>query len=76
MEKLGEIVPVPGYSDERITIFLASELRAAKQRLDRDEQLTVHEVSIREAHRMVRDGRIVDGKTIAGLFFLSLKGQD
>ncbi len=71
MEKIGEIVPVPGYSDEKIRIFLASDLVPAKQHLDRDEMLSVHEIKTQEVFKMVEDGRIVDGKTIAGLFFMS-----
>jgi len=73
MEKIGEIVPVPGYSDEKIRIFLASELSPAKQHLDRDEMLSVHEIKVEEVLKMVEDGRIIDGKTIAGLFFMSRK---
>ena len=65
--KLGEIVPVPGYSDERIHIFLAKGLGPARQHLDRDELLEVHEVPFDEAIHMIRRGEIVDGKTIAGL---------
>jgi ADP-ribose pyrophosphatase len=65
--KLGEIVPVPGYSDERIHIFLANGLLPAKQNLDRDELLEVNEVPFDEAIHMIRRGEIVDGKTIAGL---------
>ena len=42
--KLGEITPVPGYSDERIHIYCAMDLSPAIQQLDRDEILNVHEV--------------------------------
>ena len=42
LQKLGEITPVPAYSDERIHIFLATDLTAAQQRLDQDELLNVH----------------------------------
>lgn len=37
LEKLTEIVPVPGYSDERIHIYLATGLEKAVQNLDKDE---------------------------------------
>ena len=33
-EELGAIIPVPGYSDEKIHIFLAQGLRPARQDLD------------------------------------------
>jgi len=65
--KLGEIVPVPGYSDERIHLFLAKGLEPARQNLDRDELLDVHQVPFDETIDMIKRGAIVDGKTIAGL---------
>ncbi|RJR24133.1 MAG: NUDIX hydrolase [Desulfobacteraceae bacterium] len=73
MEKMGEIIPVPGYSDERIHIFLAADLVPATQNLDKDELLSVHEIPVSEAISMALAGRIQDGKTLAGLFFLNLK---
>jgi ADP-ribose pyrophosphatase len=66
-EKLGEIIPVPGYSDERIHLFLAEDLVPSRQHLDRDEILEVHTVSFNDALSMIRSGKIVDGKTITGI---------
>ena len=67
-QELGEITPVPGYSDERIRVFLASEMETAAQQLDADEMLDVHELEFDEAINMIRRGEIQDSKTIAGLF--------
>ncbi len=67
-QKLGEITPVPGYSDERIHIFLSSDLRPARQDLDADEVLGVHEMRLDEAVRMIHEGLIQDSKTICGLY--------
>jgi 8-oxo-dGTP pyrophosphatase MutT (NUDIX family) len=74
--KLGETTPVPGYSDERIHIFLATELMPATQRLDRDEMIDVHELQFDNAMEMIYSGLIQDSKTITGLFLAShwLKG--
>jgi len=66
--KLGEITPVPGYSDERIHMFLASGLVPAQQNLDEDEMLDVHEIRFDKAIEMISRGYIQDGKTICGLF--------
>ena len=65
---LGEITPVPGYSDERIQIFLATELTLSVQNLDSDEVLVVREVAFTEALKMISRGSIQDAKTICGLF--------
>jgi ADP-ribose pyrophosphatase len=66
--KLGEITPVPGYSTERIHLFLATDLRPATQKLDKDELLDVHRVGIESAFERVMNGEIQDGKTICALF--------
>jgi len=70
LEKLTEIVPVPGYSDERIHIFLATDLKKAVQNLDRDEMLNVHEVKMNAAFEMIAKGEIIDSKTISGLYLV------
>ncbi|MFH1950277.1 MAG: NUDIX hydrolase [Pseudomonadota bacterium] len=64
--------PKPGYSDERIHIFCATDLAPAKQALDMDEILHVHEVRFDDAIAMIQRGEIQDGKTISGLFMASL----
>jgi ADP-ribose pyrophosphatase len=66
--KLGEITPVPGYSDERIHIYLATELQTAEQDLDRDEIINIHEVDYIEAMEMIKTGKIQDAKSIVGLY--------
>lgn len=66
--QLGTITPLPGCSDERIHIFLASDLKAAEQNLDDDEMLKVHQIKFEEALQMILNGEISDGKTISGLY--------
>jgi ADP-ribose pyrophosphatase len=68
---LGTITPGPGYSDERINIFLASDLKIAEQQLDADEMLNVHPIKFNNALQMILRGEISDGKTITGLFLAS-----
>lgn len=65
--RLGEITPVPGYSDERIHLFLATDLTPAAQNLDADEVLAVHEFPLERAAEMIASGEIQDAKTICGL---------
>ncbi len=67
-EKLGEITPVPGYSDERIHLFLASDLSPSGQQLDPDELLVVREVPFGKALAMAEQGVIQDAKSITALF--------
>ncbi len=74
--ELTEITPVPGYSDERIQLFLAMDLKAAQQNLDKDEMLKVHAVSFDEALNMIQQAEIRDGKTISGLLLAYCWLQD
>jgi len=67
-KQLAEITPVPGYSDERIYIYLATDLEPTGQSLDSDEILNVHTLRFEEALDMIRQGEIQDSKTISGLF--------
>jgi ADP-ribose pyrophosphatase len=66
-ESLGEITPVPAYSDERVHLFLASGLTAAGQELDADEVLAVHRLPFARALGMIGQGQIQDAKSICGL---------
>jgi ADP-ribose pyrophosphatase len=70
-QQLGTITPLPGCSDERIHIFLASDLKSAEQDLDDDEMLKVQTVKLDAALQMILTGEISDGKTISGLFLAS-----
>lgn len=75
MDLLTEILPAPGYTDERIQIFVASELTPARQSLDEDEVLEVRSVAFDEALAMIVNGDIQDAKTITGLLLLHMKGS-
>ena len=66
-ENIGEIIPVPGYSDEKIHLFLATDLSPAQQNLDHDEILQVHTVKFEEAVGMIYSGHIVDAKSITSI---------
>ncbi len=58
-----------GYSNERIEIYLAKDLRHEGAKLDDEEFLEVFTLPLATALAWVRDGKITDSKTIAGLFW-------
>jgi ADP-ribose pyrophosphatase len=68
LDALGSIVTAPGFCDERIHLFLATELAASAQSLDQDEVLTVVEMPFEEAMEKIRDQTIQDAKSIAALY--------
>ena len=73
IEKLFEVYPTPGYTDEIIRIYQAFDLIETKQKLDEDEFLTCEWIEIERLKDMIKNGEIKDGKTlIALLHFFSL----
>lgn len=65
---LGTIFTTPGFTDERIHLFLARGLtEEASARGDDEDIAEVARVPLPEALARVQRGEIVDGKTIAGL---------
>lgn len=72
-DKLTEILPAPGYTDEHIHIFLATGLTLAEQRLEDDEVLTVRPTPFDKAIEMIKTGEIQDAKTIVGLLLTSMR---
>ncbi len=67
-ESLGAVTPVPGYSDERIHLFLARDLCTSTQRLEIDEIIEVHPLPLDQVVAMIINGEIEDAKTIAAVF--------
>ena len=66
--KLGEFFLAPGYSTERMHIYLATGLRPESLPGDEDEALELETLSMEQAFAAVRSGQIEDAKTILGLF--------
>lgn len=57
----------PGFSDEKIFFFLATDLTPSKLPQDDDEYVVANKFSLAEIRRMIADGRINDAKTVAAL---------
>ena len=65
LEARGFIITTPGYTDEKIFLFEARELSPSQQfEKDEDEVIEVMDVPIKDLNSMIRDGAIVDAKTI------------
>ncbi|HMH17028.1 MAG TPA: NUDIX hydrolase [Burkholderiales bacterium] len=58
-----------GYSNERIEIYIAKGLKDEGAKLDDEEFLEVFTLAPATALAWVREGKITDAKTIAGLFW-------
>jgi ADP-ribose pyrophosphatase len=77
--KAGRLVPLitilttPGFSDERIHLFVATDLTEGEQALEEHEVLECHRMALSEAVEMVRKGEIGDSKTVC-LLLLAATG--
>ena len=67
LEKIAEFNVAPGYCEERIYVYLATELQTSAQNLDEDEEIELVRMQLSEALERVRSGEIDDAKSIVGL---------
>ena len=62
-----ECFVAPGYSTERIHIYLAKGLTKTETKMDEDEVINVERLRFSEALDKIRTGEIRDAKSIVGL---------
>jgi len=68
IEKILEFFPVPGYSTEKIHVYIAKGLSQSKMNTEDDEQISVEILPMENALEKVRSGEIHDAKSICALF--------
>ena len=66
--KLASYFPSPGFVQEKMTLFLATELTAGDATPMDDERIETRWFKRKEVHQTIRDGKIEDGKTIIGYY--------
>ncbi|BDH61327.1 ADP-ribose diphosphatase [Lysinibacillus sp. PLM2] len=64
----------PGFADEIIHIFVATDLYQIEEKaaLDEDEFVSLMEVTVEEAEKMVKDQHIFDAKTAFAVLWMKL----
>jgi len=67
LEKTSEFFVSPGFCEEKMWLYLATDLTETQQRLEDDELIEVVRLPIDRALQMITDGEIEDAKTIIGL---------
>lgn len=68
MESLGFILSSPGVFDEKIHLYLATDLTQGEAEPEHYEDIETVRLPLEEAVRMALDNEITDGKTITALF--------
>ena len=74
LERLGQVVVAPGYSNEQISIYLATDLQEGLAHPEKDEFIETITLPLAEAYAMIDRGEIQDSKTIIGLCWLQRRG--
>ena len=76
LRKLTWIWTTPGFTDEVIHLFLATDLVPGETAREADEVLDLHTLRWSEVRTMIRDGAIVDAKTLSALLYVEAEIRD
>ena len=76
VERLGSFYATPGYCDEDMTFYLATELRQPREeekaQPDEDEDIETRAFPREALRSMIASGEIVDMKTAVGMWLLNV----
>jgi len=67
LEPLSVFYTTPGFCDEEMHLFRASELAAVPARPEADERIESALFTLQDAREMIRRGEIREGKTLVAL---------
>lgn len=67
IERLITIRSMVAFSDEKVELFVATDLVKTVQNLDEQEEIEVQAYPIKKLKQMIYDGELEDAKTVAGL---------
>lgn len=71
IKPLTTVYTTPGFTDERIHLFLATGLTSGQERHERDEFLTLITRPLSQAMQLIERGEICDAKTVVALLFVA-----
>lgn len=69
IERLTTIYTTPGFTDERIHLFMAVGLTHGETAHEEHEFISFEQMTLSRALELIEEGEIVDGKTVCGLLF-------
>ena len=70
LEYLGCLATAPGFCDELIYLYKATDLSLGEKNEDEDEFTNVKIMNIGKVKELIRKGEIIDGKTISIFAYL------
>jgi ADP-ribose pyrophosphatase len=71
MEHVYTLFTTPGFTDEKIHVFMASGLTRGAVAHEKDEFMTVETVTMSRALELVKTGELADAKTALALLFVA-----
>lgn len=71
LERLTSIFTTPGFTDEVIHLYLASELTSGEPSRERDEFIEVVPQPLSRVLASIRDGEVRDAKTITAILYMA-----
>lgn len=69
MERLTTIYTTPGFTDERIHLYMASGLKQGESAHEEHEFIAIEKMTFSRALELIEKGEITDSKTVCGLLF-------
>lgn len=69
MEHLVTMYTTPGFTDERIHLFMATGLERGDTAHEADEFMTVETVTLSHALQLIKEGQIPDGKSAVAILY-------
>lgn len=73
MEYLLTVNTTVAFCNEKIDLYLATDLTKTEQHLDPDEEINVERWNIEDLKQMIYEGKMTDAKTIAGILTYDAK---
>ena len=70
LERLTTIFTTPGFTDEKIHLFVAHDLAEGRAHHEADEFMELHERRWSDVMESIRTGEIDDGKTLISLLYV------
>lgn len=73
MEYLLTVNSTVAFCNEKIDVYLATDLEKTQQHLDPEEEINVEEWDLEDLKELIYSGKMTDGKTIAGIMTYAAK---
>jgi ADP-ribose pyrophosphatase len=71
LQRLTTVWTTPGFTDERIHLFMASDLKSGAAAREPDEFIEVVPRALSEVLEMIRSGDICDAKTVVSILYMA-----